>query len=292
MALLTDPSDRRAHALRTPSWLEAHLDDPTVRVVDGSFHLPGAGRDARAEFRDRHIPGAAFFDIDAIRDETSDLPHMLPTPEGFAAAMTALGIGPDDTVIAYDAPGSAAAPRVWWTFRAFGHGSVAILDGGLTRWLAEGRPTVSGPPKPSTSAPYPVRTRNPALVRSLAQMLDLVTDRCEQVIDNRSPGRFNGVEPEPRAARHLGHIPGSINIPFGLFTDPARHGTWRSDDDIAAVFAEAGVDPRAPMVGTCGSGVTACTTAFAAWLLSNDRAAVYDGSWAEWGNRDETPIER
>ncbi len=289
---MSDASDRRADALRTPTWLEAHLDDPRVRAVDASFHLPGSGRDAWAEYRDRHVPGAAFFDIDAICDENSDLPHMLPTPERFAAAMTALGIGPDDTVIAYDAPGSAAAPRVWWTFRVFGHDSVAVLDGGLARWLAEGRPTNAGPPKPSTSAPYPIRHRNAALVRTLADMLELVAIPREQVIDNRGPGRFGGTEPEPRPARHLGHIPGSINIPFSLFTDPARHGVWRSNEDIAAVFAEAGADPQAPMVGTCGSGVTACTTAFAAWLLGNDRAAVYDGSWAEWGNRDETPIER
>ena len=277
-------------ALRTTAWLAAHLDDPHIRVLDGSFHLPGSGRDPGAEYRDQHIPGAEFFHIDGIRDVGSDLPHMLPTPDVFAHTMQGLGIDNDDTVIVYDAPASAAAARVWWTFRVFGHRDVAVLDGGLAKWLAEGRAVDDRPPRPRDARFAADFDR--ALVRSKHDILANLNTGREQVVDNRAPGRFAGAEPEPRPARKLGHIPGSVNIPFTAFLNPDRFGVWRPAEELAAVFAAAAIDLDRPIVASCGSGVTACATAFAAHLLGRDTVAVYDGSWAEWGNSDDTPVDR
>jgi thiosulfate/3-mercaptopyruvate sulfurtransferase len=281
-------SEGRSAALKSTEWLAAHREDPGVRILDGSFHLPGSGRDARAEFQRCHIPGAQFFYIDGIRDESSELPHMLPSADVFAAKVGALGIGNDDQVIVYDVAGSGAA-RVWWTFRVFDHRHVSVLDGGLGKWLAEGRP-VSDSVAEVRPALYRASPANRALVRTCADLLANVRERREQVVDNRGPGRFRGAEPEPRPARKLGHIPGSINIPFVDFIAPG--GVWRSEEEIAEIFTRAGVDLDKPVVATCGSGITACTTALAAYLLGRDDVAVYDGSWVEWGNRDDTPVER
>jgi thiosulfate/3-mercaptopyruvate sulfurtransferase len=278
-------------ALVSTQWLAAHLDDPSVRILDGSFHVPGSGRDAGAEYRRGHIPGAQFFDIDGIRDESADLPHMLPSADVFAAHVGALGIGNDDHVVIYDAPGSAGSSRVWWTFRVFGHRRVSVLDGGLGKWTAEGRPVTDTPSQPRPAS-HRAGAANRALVRTRADLLVNLTTGREQVVDNRPPGRFNGIEPEPRPALKAGHVPGSVNMPFADFFAPERGGVWRSRGEIADLFARAGVDLDKPVVSTCGSGVTACTTALAAFLVGHDDVAVYDGSWVEWGNRDDTPVDR
>ncbi len=271
----------------TTEWLAEHLGAPDLRVVDGTWHMPHLGRDPRAEFEAAHVPGAVFFDIDAIADQGTPLPHMLPTATQFAAAVAALGIGSGDRVVAYDVRGVVSAARVWWTFRAFGHDAVAVLDGGLRKWRAEGRPVESGAGKPAPRV-FSARPR-PELVRDLDAMRANIASHAAQVLDARSAGRFAGTEPEPRAGLRGGHIPGSRNLPYETLYRP--DGTLKAPDELGRAVAAAGIDLARPIVTSCGSGVTASVLALALYVLGRRDVAVYDGSWSEWGARSDTPIE-
>ncbi len=271
----------------TTEWLAEHLGAPDLRVVDSTWHMPHLGRDPRAEFEAAHVPGAVFFDIDAIADQGTPLPHMLPTATQFAAAVAALGIGSGDRVVAYDVRGVVSAARVWWTFRAFGHDAVAVLDGGLRKWRAQGRPVESGAGKPAPRV-FSAHPR-PELVRDLDAMRANIASRTAQVLDARSAGRFAGTEPEPRAGLRGGHIPGSRNLPYETLYRP--DGTLKAPDELGRAVAAAGIDLARPIVTSCGSGVTASVLALALYVLGRRDVAVYDGSWSEWGARSDTPIE-
>lgn len=275
-------------ALVSTEWLEAHLKAPDVRVVDASWHPATAQRNTREEYDSEHIPGAVFFDIDEISDKNNPLPHMLPPPEKFASRVRKMGLGNGNKVVIYDSAGiSNASCRAWWMFRTFGHRDVAILDGGLPKWLREQRPIEDLPPMPRDRHFIP--HVHATLVRDFDQVKNALESGNEQVIDARSAGRFAGTDPEPWPVKHHGHMPGAINIPFGdLIDDDAR--TMKSNDELRARFAAAGVDLNRPIVTSCGSGVTACVLAFGLYLVGHTTTAVYDGSWAEWGNRDDAPV--
>ncbi len=275
-------------ALVSTQWLADHLDAPDVRVVDGSWHMPQLERDPRAEFAEQHIQGAVFFDIDDIADADSDLPHMLPSAKKFASRVSRLGLGDGARIVVYDTTGVGSAARVWWAFRVFGHVDVAVLDGGLPKWVAEGRPVEAGDPV--------VRDRhftariNSMLVRDREQIRANIGSVREQVLDARSRGRFDATEPEPRAGLRGGHMPGALNQPFVELYDRETK-TMKPAGELIALYRDAGVDFAKPVVTSCGSGVTACNLALGLYLLGKEDVAVYDGSWTEWGGRDDTPIE-
>jgi thiosulfate/3-mercaptopyruvate sulfurtransferase len=274
-------------ALVSTEWLAEHLADPHLRVLDSSFKQPGVTPTAREDYDAGHIPGAAFFDIDDVAEPGTSLPHMVPSTSRFAQKMIERGIANHDRVIVYDANGLSSAARAWWMLRLFGHDNVALLDGGLPKWKAEGRPL-------ETAAPVIPETRFTArldvdLLRSKPTVLANVSSRWEQVIDARSAGRFEGTAEETWPGRRRGHIPGSRNLPFDQLTNPQTR-QLKSADELQALFVAAGVTFKRPVVATCGSGVTACALAFAAYLIGHDRVAVYDGSWAEWGLPDGPPI--
>ncbi len=263
-------------------WLADNLASPDLVVLDGSWHLPQEKRDPKAEFAAAHIPGARFFDIDATADHASPLPHMLATPENFAARMKALGVGSGDCVVVYDAsaPGLMSAARIWWNFRVFGHANVAVLDGGLKKWKAEGRP-LSSEPAPARTALAFAPHFDAGLIRSLDQMRALVASGAEQVVDARGAGRFAGRDPEPRPGLKSGHMPGARNVPFNTLLN--ADGTLKTPTEIRAAFEAAGIDLAKPVVTSCGSGVTAAVLALALSLIGRADAGLYDGSWSEWG---------
>ncbi|MGO8918562.1 MAG: 3-mercaptopyruvate sulfurtransferase [Stellaceae bacterium] len=275
-------------ALVSTEWLAGHLDAPDLRVVDGSFTLPGVTPTAPELYAQRHLPGAIFFDIDDIADERSTLPHMLPSAEKFAQRMRRLGLGDGHKIVVYDSSGLSSAARPWWMLRVFGHRDVAVLDGGLPKWQAEGRPVTDDVPAPRER--HFTARLNTLLVRDKAQLLENLASRREQVLDARARGRFAGTAKEPRAGLRSGHIPGSLNLPYDELIDPKTR-TVLPAEELAKRFAASGLERGKPVVTSCGSGVTACALALGLHLLGWPDAAVYDGSWSEWGLPGDTPVE-
>ncbi len=286
--MANDPAYTHPEALVSSEWLAAHLNDPQVRVLDATYHLPTAKRDPRAEYKAEHIPGAGFFDVDGISDPSIDLPHMIPKPADFAAAVSALGIRNDQHVICYDSYGLMSAARAWWMFRLFGHERVSVLDGGLAKWKREGKP-VDGKPVAPAKTDFVARFR-PELVRAKTEVKANIASKAAQVLDARSAGRFRATDPEPRAGLRGGHIPGSGNLPYNQLVSPADQ-TVLPAAELRAKFQAAGIDPARPVITSCGSGVSACVLALGLHLIGAGSVAVYDGSWSEWGLPGDTPVE-
>lgn len=273
-------------ALVSTDWLVRHLDAPDVRIVDATWCLPAQNRDPKAEYAAAHIPGAVYFDIDDIADDSSSLPHMLPSPAKFSSRVRRLGLGDGVRIVIYDSNRFMASARAWWMFRLFGHADVAVLDGGLGKWRAEGHPVDDRPVRP-IERHFTARQNN-LLVRDLDQMRANLTRRGEQVLDARAAGRFRGTEPEPRQGLRSGHIPGSRNLPYSELL--AADGTLKPEAELRRLFAAAEVDLDRPVVTSCGSGVSAAVLSLALHRLGAADSAVYDGSWTEWGGRSDTPI--
>jgi thiosulfate/3-mercaptopyruvate sulfurtransferase len=273
--------------LVSTEWLAAHLDDPGVKVIDATFKLPGVLPLPVDDYLAAHIPGAVFFDVDAVSDHNNPLPHMYPDAAQFARDVAALGISTGDTVVAYDSGSWVAAPRAWWMFLSFGYPNVKVLNGGLKKWVGEGRATQSGKvtPKPGQ---FTARL-DPSYIRSRQQIQANIETRAEQLVDARPRGRFEGTAPEPRPESRSGHIPGSRNVPYAELFDAAT-GVMKSLDELRKAFAGGGVDLTKPIVTTCGSGVSALVLTLALYRLGVRGTALYDGSWSEWGLPDGPPL--
>ena len=279
------------NSLEDAQGLLKDLTDNNLRIIDGTSYLPGmSDRTPYEDFKDSHIPGAVYFDIDRIADENNVLPHMLPSPETFSLEVGKLGISLDNRIVIYDRNGGyMAACRVWWMLRLFGFRQIAVLNGGFPAWLEADLPVESGDAN-IHQQPNEV-VKDSALVRSFEYMLSNIETKNELVVDARSEGRFSGNEDEPRPGLSRGHIPGSINLPFSKLMNPGRNFEFRYSDEIIQTFLDHGLEADKPVITTCGSGVTACVIAFAMHLVGYKNCSVYDGSWAEWGSNHNAPIE-
>ncbi|THD74014.1 3-mercaptopyruvate sulfurtransferase [Thalassobius vesicularis] len=272
--------------LVSTEWLAAHIKDPDLRILDASMFLPGVGRDAKAEYDQAHIPNARFFDVDEISDLRSELPHMVPPVEKFMSRLRAMGVGDGHQVVVYDSQGIYSAPRVWWLFRLMGQDNIAVLDGGLPKWVAEGRETEDMPPivrdRHMTTRRQNHMVKDVTQVSSASKLGDYV------IVDARSAERFRGEVDEPRAGLRRGHIPGARNVPFNTLLQ--ADGTLKSPDDCRAVFEAAGVDLGKPVIASCGSGVTAAVLCLALERMGKTDHSIYDGSWTEWGAFPTLPV--
>lgn len=268
-------------------WLADHLGSPDIAIIDASWHLPTANRDPKKEFADAHIPGAQFFDIDELSDTASNLPHMLPSPEKFSSRMRRMGIGDGKRIIAYDTVGLFSAARAWWMFKVFGHDDVAVLDGGLQKWLAEGRATEDGLAPARQERHFTARFKG-SMVKNMKDVAVALKSDAAQVVDARSGTRFRGEEAEPRPGVRAGHMPGASNIHYASLLNPG--GTLKSPSEIEAIFATAGIDLSKPVITSCGSGITAAILSLGLTLAGTRDHALYDGSWTEWGGNPDNPI--
>jgi thiosulfate/3-mercaptopyruvate sulfurtransferase len=272
--------------LVSTEWLHAHLKDPDLRILDGSYYLPQMGRDPRAEYDAAHVPNARFFDIDDVADHGSDLPHMVPPVEKFMSRMRAMGVGDGHQVVVYDGMGLFSAARVWWLFKLMGQNNIAVLDGGLPKWQAEGRPVEDLPPV-IRDRHMTVRRQN-HMVKDVTQVSAASKLGDYEIIDARSPGRFRGEEPEPRAGLRPGHIPGSKNVCFKDLLNADQ--TMKNPVEIRQIFEAAGVDCNKPAITTCGSGVTAAVLSLGLERIGKTDHSLYDGSWSEWGMFPTVPV--
>jgi thiosulfate/3-mercaptopyruvate sulfurtransferase len=280
-------SNTNHEALVSTTWLAKHLSDPDLRILDCTWHHVSTNLDGRTQYRGRHLPGSVHFDIDHLADKSNPLPHMLPTQADFANKVGLLGIGSGDQIIVYDRLcGGSAAARAWWMFRVFGHKNVAMLDGGYGKWTKEKLPTDMSPVRPEPRSF--TATFSPSLVRTLLEMQANLASGTEQVIDARGPSKFDGTQEDLFPTKKLGHIPNAINVPWADLIDP-ESGAFIASEALAARFEAAGIDLQHPIVSTCGSGITSCVVALGLYLLGRKEAAVYDGSWAEWGLAEDTP---